>query len=52
MNLHDIFTILMIISYLVFCVFVVYAYKKKNSLPMLISLVISSFFNMLVSLAA
>lgn len=52
MTLHNIFTILMVISYIVFCILAVYAVKKKNSLPMLISLVISSFFNMLVSLTA
>lgn len=52
MNLHDVFTVLCVIAYIIFIALVVYAIKKKNTLPMLVALVVSSFFNLMVSLTA
>ena len=52
MNLHDLFTVLCVITYIVFIALAVYAVKKKNTLPMLIALVVSNFFNLMVSLTA
>lgn len=52
MNLHDLFTVLCVITYIVFIALTVYAVKKKNTLPMLIALVVSGFFNLMVSLTA
>ena len=52
MNLHDVFTVLCVIAYIVFVALAIYAAKKKNSLPMLVALVISSFFNLMVSLTS
>lgn len=50
MSLHDVFTVLCVIAYIVFVTLAIYAVKKKNGLPMLVALVISSFFNLMVSL--
>lgn len=52
MSLHDVFTVLCVIAYIVFVALAVYTVKKKNALPMLVVLVISSFFNLMVSLTA
>lgn len=52
MNLHDLFTVLCVITYIVFIALTVYVVKKKNTLPMLIALVVSGFFNLMVSLTA
>lgn len=52
MSLHDLFTVLCVIAYIIFIALTVYAVKKKNTLPMLIALVVSNFFNMMVSLTA
>jgi hypothetical protein len=52
MSLHDVFTVLCVIAYIVFVALAIYTVKKKNSLPMLVALVISSFFNLMVSLTA
>ena len=52
MNLHDLFTVLCVITYIVFIALAVYAVKKKNTLPMRVALVVSSFFNLMVSLTA
>lgn len=52
MSLHDVFTVLCVIAYIVFVALEIYTVKKKNSLPMLVALVISSFFNLMVSLTA
>jgi hypothetical protein len=51
-SLHDVFTVLCVIAYIVFVALAIYTVKKKNSLPMLVALVISSFFNLMVSLTA
>ena len=49
MSLHDVFTVLCVIAYIVFVALAIYAAKKKNSLPMLVALVISSFFNLVMA---
>ena len=50
MSLHDVFTVLCVIAYIVFVALAVYAIKKKNTLPMLVALVISNFFDLMVLL--
>ena len=52
MSLHDVFTVLCVIAYIVFVALAVDAIKKKNTLPMLVALVISNFFDLMVSLTA
>lgn len=52
MSLHDVFTVLCVIACIVFVALAIYTVKKKNGLPMLVALVISSFFNLMVSLTA
>lgn len=52
MSLHDVFTVLCVITYIVFIALTVYAVKKKNTLPMLVALAVSNFFNLMVSLTA
>lgn len=49
---HKIFLILAVIAYCVFFALALYAVKKKNTLPMLVALVVSQFFNLMVSLTA
>ena len=52
MSLHDVFTVLCVIAYIIFIALAVYAIKNKNTLPMLVALVVSNFFNLMVSLTA
>lgn len=52
MSLHDVFTVLCVIAYIIFIALAAYAIKKKNTLPMLVALVVSNFFNLMVSLTA
>lgn len=49
---HKVFSILAVIAYCVFFALALYAVKKKNSLPMLVALVVAQFFNLMVSLMA
>lgn len=50
MTVHEIFTILGLIAYVVFFSLALYALKSKKATPMLVALVISSFFNLMISL--
>lgn len=52
MSLHDVFTVLCVIAYIVFIALAVYAVKKKNTLPMFVALVVSGFLSVMVSLTA
>lgn len=52
MSLHDVFTVLQVIACSVLIALTVYAVKKKNTLPALVALVVSIFFNLMVSLTA
>lgn len=52
MSLHDVFTVLQVIACIVLIALTVYAVKKKNTRPALVALVVSIFFNLMVSLTA
>lgn len=50
MTAHEVFTVLGLIAYVVFFALALYAMKSKKTAPMLVALVISSFFNLMISL--
>lgn len=50
MTAHKLFIVLTLIAYIVFFALAVYAIKSRKSTPMLVALVISSFFNLMISL--
>lgn len=52
MSLHDVFTVLYVIACIVLIALTVYAIKKKNTLPALVALGVSSFFDLMASLTA
>ena len=50
MTAHEVFTVLALIAYAVFFALALYAIRSKKATPMLVALVISSFFNLMISL--
>ena len=50
MTAHEVFTALGMIAYAVFFALSLYAIRSKKATPMLVALVISSFFNLMISL--
>lgn len=50
MTAHEVFIVLGLIAYIVFFALAVYAIKSRKATPMLVALVISSFFNLMISL--
>lgn len=50
MTVHEVFTVLGLIAYVVFFALALYAMKSKKATPMLVALVISNFFNLMISL--
>ena len=50
MTAHEVFTALGMIAYAVFFTLALYAIRSKKETPMLVVLVISSFFNLMISL--
>lgn len=50
MTAHEVFTVLGLIAYAVFFALALYAIRSKKATPMLAALVISSFFNLMISL--
>ncbi len=52
MSLHDVFTVLRMITCIVLIALTVYAVKTKNTLPAFVALGVSSFFGLMDSLTA
>ena len=50
MTAHEVFTALGLIAYAVFFALALYAIRSKKATPMLVALVISSFFNLMIAL--
>lgn len=52
MSLHDVFTVLRMITCIVVIALTVYAVKTKNTLPAFVALGVSGFFDLMASLTA